>query len=291
MADDRPTNDGIADMLEQISDLLEAQDANRFRVRAYRNAAQSVRTADRSVAVWVRGEGKAAIQSLPGVGERLASVIDEYVRTGRSSQLSRLQGEVSPEDLFAQVPGIGDVLAERIASQLDVNTLEELEMAAHDGRLREVEGFGPERVYAVRTSLAGMLGRSARRRSKGDEDDDARPSIGSLLSVDSEYRRRAEAGELHKIAPKRFNPEGEAWLPILHTSRKGWDYAALYSNTKRAHDLGKTHDWVVLYYDRDSKEGQATVVTEQSGPLAGERVVRGREAEARRYYEGQDEGS
>lgn len=291
MPDSKPGNDEIADMLEQIADLLEAQDANRFRVRAYRNAAQSVRTAGRSVAAWVKEEGKDAIQSLPGIGQRLASVIAEYVRTGRSSQLSRLQGEVSPEDLFAQVPGIGDVLAERIASQLDVDTLEELEMAAHDGRLRGVEGFGPKRVYTVRTSLAGILSRSARRRSEGGENEGASPGVGSLLSVDSEYRRRAEAGELRKVAPKRFNPENEAWLPILHTSREGWDYTALYSNTKRAHDLDKTRDWVVLYYDRDSQEGQATVVTEQSGPLAGKRVVRGREAETRRYYERRDEGS
>ena len=59
---------------------------------------------------------------------------------------------------------------------------------------------------------------------------------------------------------------------------------ALYSNTKRAHDLGKTRDWVVLYFEHEGAEGQATVVTEQSGPLQGKRVVRGREDECRRYY-------
>jgi hypothetical protein len=54
---------------------------------------------------------------------------------------------------------------------------------------------------------------------------------------------------------------------------------ALFSNTARAHALGRTHDWVVLFYERNGDEGQCTVVTETRGPLAGRRVVRGRESE------------
>jgi len=111
-----------------------------------------------------------------------------------------------------------------------------------------------------------------------------RPPVDILLDVDAEYRRRAEAGELKKIAPKRFNPEGETWLPIMHTERDGWNFTALYSNTARAHDLGQTHDWVLLYYERDGEEDQATVVTETHGPVEGKRVVRGREAECKRFY-------
>ena len=58
----------------------------------------------------------------------------------------------------------------------------------------------------------------------------------------------------------------------------------LFSNTARAHELGRTRDWVVIYfYDGDHHEGQCTVVTETHGPLAGKRVVRGREAEQRRH--------
>jgi hypothetical protein len=56
----------------------------------------------------------------------------------------------------------------------------------------------------------------------------------------------------------------------------------LFSNTARAHDLGRTHDWVVIYfYDDDHRESQCTVVTETHGPMTGKRVVRGREAECR----------
>lgn len=293
MADEKPTNDQVADVLDQIADLLEMQGANRFRIRAYRNGAHTVRTSSDAIAETVRERGEEALSALPNIGEGIARVIGSYVRTGRSDVLERLKGEVAPEELFTQVPGIGEELAQRIAEQLDVSTLEELEQAAHDGRLEEVEGFGPERVRNVRVSLAGMLSTAAQRRRRqagGEEEPRERPGVEMLLDVDGEYRRKAEAGRLRKIAPKRFNPEGEAWLPILHTRRNGWAFTALYSNTKRAHELDKTHDWVVIYYERDDEEDQATVVTETQGPLEGKRVVRGRESETRAYYE-ESEGS
>jgi hypothetical protein len=111
------------------------------------------------------------------------------------------------------------------------------------------------------------------------------PSVAELLEVDRDYREKANAGTLPTIAPKRFNPSGAAWLPVLHATRDGWHFTALYSNTAQAHQLNRTHDWVVLYfYDHEHSEGQHTVVTETHGPLVGRRVVRGREAECRAYY-------
>ena len=107
----------------------------------------------------------------------------------------------------------------------------------------------------------------------------------ALLEIDREYRRKAAAGGLPTIAPKRFNPEGKSWLPVLHTQRDHWHFTALYSNTATAHKLKRTHDWVVVYfYDVHHVEGQHTVVTETRGPLAGRRVVRGREMECRQFY-------
>lgn len=285
-----PSNKEIATILERIADLLEIQGANPFRIRAYRNGAQRARDAEQRLADLYYKEGEEVLRDLPDIGSSLASVIGEYVKSGRSSLLARLQGEVSPQDLFEQVPGIGEELSERIADQLDVQTLEELELAAHDGRLGKVPGFGPQRVKSVRMSLAAILSGAAQRRSgrlaageevepKGDQ-----PAVGTLLQVDATYRWRAEAGELKKIAPKRFNPENEAWLPIMHTEKESWSFTALYSNTARAHRLGMTHDWVVIYYERDGQEDQVTVVTETRGPLEGRRVVRGREEACQAYY-------
>jgi putative hydrolase len=101
-----------------------------------------------------------------------------------------------------------------------------------------------------------------------------------LLEVDAEYRKASAAGRLPKIAPRRFNPVGEAWLPVLHAERGVWHFTALFSNSAQAHRLGRTRDWVVIYFSADrGPEGQRTVVTETQGALAGRRVVRGREAE------------
>jgi Holliday junction resolvasome RuvABC DNA-binding subunit len=280
----------MADVLDQIADLLGVQEANRFRIQAYREAAQTLRTTDKTIATLVDEGGQEALEALPDIGEGIASILVAYVHTGRSELLERLQSEVEPAELFEQVPGIGEELARRVAEELDVTTLEELEQAAHDGRLEKVEGFGPTKARNVRVGLAGMLSTAAqrrRRRSSGEAPPQEHPSVALLLDVDATYRHKAEAGELRKIAPKRFNPQGEAWLPILNTQRKGWSFTALYSNTARAHELNKTHDWVVIYYERDGEEDQATVVTETQGPLQGKRVVRGREAECQRYYERQ----
>ena len=87
------------------------------------------------------------------------------------------------------------------------------------------------------------------------------PSVMELLDVDREYRARSAAGELQLIRPRRFNPTGEAWLPVLHTRRGPRRYTALYSNTARAHRAGKTRDWVVLYSDDGTREEQYTVIT------------------------------
>jgi hypothetical protein len=111
------------------------------------------------------------------------------------------------------------------------------------------------------------------------------PSVELILGIDAEYRKKAAADQLKKIAPKKFNLEGRAWLPIMSTEREGWRFTVLFSNTQRAHDLGKTNDWVVVYYDDGSGERKCTVVTEFKGELSGKRVIRGREKECGEYYE------
>src|SRR5512136_1600136 len=87
------------------------------------------------------------------------------------------------------------------------------------------------------------------------------------------------------MTPKRFNPSGEAWLRVLHVARGDWRLTALFSNTRLAHELGKTKDWVVIYFHLDAEpESQGTIVTEMRGSLTGRRVVRGREGECAAYY-------
>jgi DNA polymerase (family X) len=283
------TNREVADLLDRVADLLEAQDANRYRVASYRRAAATAR-ANAKPLVEVLGEGGVeALDALPTIGPTIAAHVAEIAHRGGLTLLDRLEGEVSPERLFGTVAGIGPELARRIHLELGVESLEELEQAAHDGRLDGVSGFGPRRVRAVREQLASILGRSARHRARrrvwleasraAGAEAPPRPAVATLLAVDADYRERAAGGRLRRIAPRRFNPQQTAWLPILHTERDAWQITALFSNTARAHELGRTDDWVVLFYERNGDSGQCTVVTETRGPLAGRRVVRGREVE------------
>jgi putative hydrolase len=277
-----PINDTIAGKLREMADVLEQQQADGFRISAYRRAAATVESLTTSIGDIAHAEGLDGLMALPAIGRGIALAMMEMLSTGRWSQLERLRGALQPEQLFQTLPGIGPELAQRIHGELHIDTLEALELAAHDGRLARVPGLGHRRVAAIRAALTERLGRQRMRALLQVK----APPVALLLDVDREYREKAEAGSLRLIAPKRFNPTGEAWLPVLHTARGQWRFTALFSNTRRAHELGKTIDWVVIYTHIDTEpESQATVVTERRGPLSGRRVVRGREAECAGYYE------
>ena len=277
-------NAEVAERLRQAAELLQAQGANPFRVGAYRKAADSVERHEGGLRALFAAQGRAGLDALPGIGAGIASAIAEMLETGRWAQLERLRGSLDPAALFQTVPGIGPELAQRIHDALGVETLEALEVACHEGRLGEVAGVGRRRAAMIRAALADILDRG-RLRQRGMRQIEDEPDVGVLLDVDREYRDKASAQALPTIAPRRFNPDAKPWLPVLHTRREGWQFSALFSNTALAHELGRTQDWVVLYFhDDDRAERQRTVVTETRGPLAGLRVVRGREAECRAWH-------
>jgi len=239
---DDPLNVHVANVLDETAQLLEEQRANAFRVQAYRNAANTIRSLRRGVDDILDAEGLAGLDRQPGIGQTLARVIDQIVTTGRFPMLERLRG--------------------------GTNTI------------------GEKRIGAIQDVLATRIGRRIRRpdTERMPIARPTEPSVAELLDIDREYCEGSEAGTLPRIAPRRFNPTHAKWLPILHATRDGTHYTALFSNTARAHDRGTTHDWVVIYFEQLGTEGQRTVVTATSGLLEGRRVVRGREVECARHY-------
>lgn len=102
-----------------------------------------------------------------------------------------------------------------------------------------------------------------------------RPPEAMLLIVDKMYREQSAANSLSRVAPQHHNPTGEAWLPILHSRQGPWHFTAMFSNSERAHRLGRVRDWVVIHYHVDGQPaGHCTVITQRRGAHTGKRIVR-----------------
>lgn len=271
-------NIGLANHLLRFAEILRIQNAGPFRVQAYERAAGILASHPKPVAKLLASGGRPALEALPGIGRAIAGALIEMITTGRWAQLDRLEGGGDPVQMFRRIPGIGPALAKRIHEDLHLETLDDLEVAALDGRLERLDGVGARRLAMVRSALATRSTPRSRRPTTAIQ---ALPPVPLLLAIDAEYRRRAKEGTLPTISPRNRNPGGRPWLPILHISRDGWDFTALFSNSARAHAFGRVGDWVIIAFQADDlPENVCTVVTARQGRLAGQRVVRGREEES-----------
>ena len=154
-------NEDIAVIFEEMADLLEIEDANPFRVRAYRNAARTVRSLSRELAEMVAdGED---LTRLPTIGKDLSAKIIEIVATGHARALDNLHKEV-PVSLEAllQIPGLGPRRIRSLYQELHIKTLRQLENAARRGRLQQLPGFGAKLEQQILKSITAH--RSTERR-------------------------------------------------------------------------------------------------------------------------------
>lgn len=276
-------NATIANRLNEYATYLEGEESNVHRVRAYRRAAETVLAQLRPLSEVLGEKGRPGLEALPGIGASLAYTIEGLIRTGEfrtlRAGLIAAAGHIDPERLLSSLPGIGRQMAHLLRDRLGITNLEELERAAHEGRLAQV-GIGPKRLRGLIDTLSARL-----RWSRVVQPVEGEPPVEELLAVDEEYRRQAEENTLPTVTPRRFNPDHEPWLPLYIKDHDGWRYRALFSNTALAHRLGQTRDWVVVSFSDGFTSGQRTLVTETRGDLRGRRVVRGRERECRTSYE------
>ena len=149
-------NEDIAQVFDQIADLLEIQGANAFRVRAYRNGARELRGLGQEAASLLAAGTD--LTDLPGIGTALAAKIAEVVHTGSCQALKKLEREL-PADLpeLLRLPGLGPKRVHALHFDLDIHTPEQLYRAAKDGRLRDLPGFGPKTEAALRAALETHL--------------------------------------------------------------------------------------------------------------------------------------
>jgi DNA polymerase (family 10) len=130
----------VADVLEEIGLLLEVAGENPFKARAYENAARTIRELDRDLVQMVQ-EGR--LKELKGIGEALAEKITALVTTGALPYYDELRASVPPVLYeLIRIPGLGSKKARLLADQLGVRSLDDLERACRQDRLRDLTGFG-----------------------------------------------------------------------------------------------------------------------------------------------------
>ena len=202
----------IAAALEQMADLLEIQEANPFRVRAYRNAARTVETTTTPLSRMV--EEEADLTQLPWVGKEMARHIRELVTTGVLTPLDELSTKIPPSLIqLMRLPGVGPKKARQLWEKLEIKTMDELELAAREGRITGVAGFGAKSQQKILEGIAAVRRLSGRVRLS-EADRLVEPLLAYLreapgverLEVAGSYRRRRETvGDLDLLA---IAPEG-----------------------------------------------------------------------------------
>ena len=188
----------IARVLSQMGDLLEIQNANPFRVRAYRNAARFVDGHATPMRKLVQ-EG-ADLTELPGIGKDMASHIRELVTTGDLAALEELTAEV-PKSLIEvmELPGVGPKKARKLWQDLGVESVEALEEAAKNGQVADLSGFGPKSELKILSGIEQFRLHQGRFKIS-DADQLIAPLLEHLrelpeverLEVAGSYRRRRE---------------------------------------------------------------------------------------------------
>jgi DNA polymerase (family 10) len=155
------TNATIAEIFDEIADLLDIQSANPFRIRAYRNAARTI--GDLGTDVKTLMQRGMPLTDIPGIGEDLSNKITEIVNTGSCEFLKRLEKDVPPAvTQLMRLPGLGPKRVKTLWKDLDIQTMDQLLQAAQAGRIRELPGFGEKTEQKVLEAAQRQLGQAAR---------------------------------------------------------------------------------------------------------------------------------
>jgi DNA polymerase (family 10) len=234
-------NIDIARVFEHVADLLEIQGANPFRIRAYRNAARTVESLSSSIAAMLTG-GDRALEDLPGIGRDLAAKIREIVTTGELALVAEL-ASTTPQTLVAllRIPGLGPKRARLIHGTLGVKSVEDLETAAREGRLRVIKGIGETIEQMVLRGIAQDRARGGRF-LLADAEAHLRPIVERLASL-------AEVAELEVAGSYRRRADTVGDVDILIASAVGEPVGAVFTGSTEVREVlarGPTKSSVVL---------------------------------------------
>ena len=154
------TNKEVAEILRRIADMLEIKGEIVYKALAYRRAADNIEYLGRDIEdVWREGK----LLEIPGVGKSLAEKLDELLRTGRMSFYEELREEIPPGVVsLLQVPEVGPKTAKLVWEKLGITSIQELERAAREGKLRTLPGLGVKSEAKILAGIEAFYRRSER---------------------------------------------------------------------------------------------------------------------------------
>ncbi len=154
-------NATLADRLDAFAALLDLNGSGHYTVRAYRRAADMIRSTPADVAALVR-QGR--VRELAGIGPGIETRLRELVETGRIAELDELEAQALPELVgVAALLGVSTKRMRELGHALGIRTLPELQQAAAEGRLDSVPGIGPKTAARINEGLAGLATARPRR--------------------------------------------------------------------------------------------------------------------------------
>ncbi len=193
-------NPDIARLFDEVADLLEIQDANPFRVRAYRNAARTIRDFPEPIADRVRA-GTKDLTDIAGIGDDLAEKITAIITTGELPLRKELASKL-PAGLLdlLRIPGLGPKRVKLLYKKLKVKSAADLAAALDKGKVQKLKGFGPKMEEKMRAGI-GQAQVGERRLLLNEAEAQATAVVAYLeagggiaqIEVAGSYRRRRES--------------------------------------------------------------------------------------------------
>ncbi len=147
------TNDEIASIFEAMADILEIKNVQ-WKPRAYRTAARQIKDMHSDVRVLYNKGGIESLKEISGIGEHMASKIEEYVKTGKIKEYEKLKKSI-PEGLNAimNIPGMGPKKSYILYKKLKIKSLNDLKKAVNEHKVRKISGFGEASEAKIQETL------------------------------------------------------------------------------------------------------------------------------------------
>ncbi|WP_372715440.1 DNA polymerase/3'-5' exonuclease PolX [Novipirellula sp.] len=189
-------NAAIADVFDEMAELLEFRGENPFRIRAYRNGAQAIRDLDEPVVAIINDPDR-NLADISGIGKTISEKTETLIQTGGLPQLEELRQAVPPIVIqMARIPGLGAKKAMKLQEALEIESLDDLKRACQEERIRKVKGFGPKSEETILDGLA--IAQQAAERIYWSTGDDLATTIGNHMQSCEGIEKMSWAGSYRR---------------------------------------------------------------------------------------------